>query len=168
MTLRFPSNSMRCQYSRLLAKLILAFALVACCSQALVAEVPPDHGSGRQSLERQGCPRQGRPIDWIRHAPVRRHRESAVGGGERSWRSLSAALPGEDRFLDAWPKAPFKGVDGWNLLEVTVRQGTSAVVFNGESREDLPPFVAGGKVALPGHVAAAYRNVVVIPIVPAK
>ena len=72
---------------------------------------------------------------------------------------------------DSWtpgPKAPFKGVDDWNLLEVTVRQGTSAVVFNGESREDLPPFVAGGKVALPGHVAAAYRNVVVIPIVPAK
>lgn len=72
---------------------------------------------------------------------------------------------------DAWmpgAKAPFKGVDGWNLLEVTVREGKSTVVYNGESREDLPPFVADGKLALPGNVAAAYRNVVAIPIVPAK
>ena len=72
---------------------------------------------------------------------------------------------------DAWTagaKAPFKGVDGWNLLEVTVRDGTSTVVLNGEPREDLPPFVAGGKLALPGNVAAAYRNVVAIPIVPGE
>ena len=72
---------------------------------------------------------------------------------------------------DAWTagaKAPFKGVDGWNLLEVTVGKGTSTVVFNGELREDLPPFVAGGKLALPGNVAAAYRNVVAIPIVLGK
>lgn len=72
---------------------------------------------------------------------------------------------------DAWTpgaKAPFKGVDGWNLLEVTVGKGKSIVVYNGEPREDLPPFVQDGKLALPGHVAAAYRNVVVIPIVLAK
>ena len=45
---------MRCQYSRLLAKLILAFALVACCSQALVAEVSPTtapNGNGKVAVE---------------------------------------------------------------------------------------------------------------------
>ena len=45
---------MRCQYSRLLAKLILAFALVACCSQALVAEVSPTtarNGNGKVAAE---------------------------------------------------------------------------------------------------------------------
>lgn len=73
---------------------------------------------------------------------------------------------------DAWTSgakaSPFKGVDGWNLLEVTVDKGKSPVVFNGEPRADLPSFVQGGKLALPGNVAAAYRNVVVIPIVPSK
>ncbi len=72
---------------------------------------------------------------------------------------------------DAWTpgdKAPFKGVDGWNLLEVTVDKGTSTVVYNGEPRKDLPSFVQGGKLAVPGNVAAVYRNVVVIPIVPSK
>lgn len=72
---------------------------------------------------------------------------------------------------DAWTygaKAPFKGVDGWNLLEVTVREGKSTVVYNGEPREDLPPFFADGKLALPGNVAAKYRNVVAIPIVLAE
>ena len=45
---------MGCQYSRLLAKLILAFALVACCSQALVAEVSPTtapNGNGKLAVE---------------------------------------------------------------------------------------------------------------------
>jgi hypothetical protein len=72
---------------------------------------------------------------------------------------------------DAWTsgaKAPFKGVDGWNLLEVTVGKGKSIVIYNGEPPEDLPPFVQDGKFAVPGNVAAAYRNVVAIPIGPAK
>jgi hypothetical protein len=59
-------------------------------------------------------------------------------------------------------------VDGWNLLEVTVRDGKAAVEFNGESRADIPAPVAGGKVALPGNMAAEYRNLVLIPITPAK
>jgi hypothetical protein len=72
---------------------------------------------------------------------------------------------------DSWKpgdRASFKGVDGWNLLEVTVRDGTAAVEYNGEPRKDVPPPVAGGKLALPGDVAAAYRNLVLIPILPAK
>ena len=50
----FPSNSMRCQYSRLLTKLILAFALVACCSQEIVAEASPTtvpNGNGKVAVE---------------------------------------------------------------------------------------------------------------------
>ena len=72
---------------------------------------------------------------------------------------------------NAWKvneKAPFKGVDGWNLMEVTVREGKAGVEFNGEPRADIPAPVAGGKVALPGNVAAEYRNLVLIPILPAK
>ena len=46
--------------------------------------------------------------------------------------------------------------------------GKSTVVYNGEPREDLPPFFADGKLALPGNVAAKYRNVVAIPIVLAE
>jgi len=72
---------------------------------------------------------------------------------------------------DAWKpgeKAPFRGVDGWNLLEVTVRDGKAAVEYNGEPRKDVPAPVAGGKLALPGDAAAEYRNLVLIPILPAK
>lgn len=72
---------------------------------------------------------------------------------------------------DAWKpgeKAPFRGVDGWNLLEVTVRDGKAAVEYNGEPRKDVPAPVAGGKLALPGDASAEYRNFVLIPILPAK
>lgn len=65
-------------------------------------------------------------------------------------------------------KAPFRGVDGWDLLEVTARDGKAAVELNGEPRKDVPAPVAGGKVALPGEVAAEYRNLVLIPILPAR
>lgn len=72
---------------------------------------------------------------------------------------------------DVWKpgeKAPFRGVDGWNLLEVTVRGGKAAVEYNGEPRKDVPAPLAGGKLALPGDAAAEYRNLVLIPILPAK
>ena len=72
---------------------------------------------------------------------------------------------------DAWKpgdKAPFKGADGWNLMEATVRDGKTRIEVNGEERTDVPPPVAGGKVALPGTVAAEYRNLVLIPIVQPK
>jgi hypothetical protein len=64
--------------------------------------------------------------------------------------------------------APFREVAGWNLLEAVVRGGAARVELNGEPRGDLPPLVAGGKVALPSDVAAEYRNLVLIPIVAAR
>jgi hypothetical protein len=42
------------------------------------------------------------------------------------------------------------------------------VELNGEPRADLPPLVSSGKVALPSHVAAEYRNLVLIPIVSSR
>lgn len=66
-----------------------------------------------------------------------------------------------------WPAAkdaPLREVAGWNLLEITVRNGKPAVEFNGLRRDDLPAFVQNGKVALPSQVAAEYRNLVLIPI----
>jgi hypothetical protein len=68
---------------------------------------------------------------------------------------------------DTWKtseKAPFRDVDGWNLLEVTVRDGKASLEFNGEARADIPLPIADGKIALPSNVAADYRNVVLIPM----
>jgi hypothetical protein len=49
-----------------------------------------------------------------------------------------------------------------------VRDGQASVEYNGEPRGDVPAPVVGGKVALPGAMAAEYRNLVLIPIAPAK
>lgn len=86
---------------------------------------------------------------------------------------------------DAWKpgeKAPYKETAGWNLLEVSVqarshaRQSvvpppsgdgsyltTTKVELNGEPRQDIPLPVIGGRIALPSHIAAEYRNLVLIP-----
>ena len=61
-------------------------------------------------------------------------------------------------------KAPFRPVDGWSLLEATVLGGKANVELNGEPRSDIPTPIAAGKIALPGDVAAEYRNLVIIPI----
>jgi hypothetical protein len=72
---------------------------------------------------------------------------------------------------DAWKpgdKAPFKGADGWNLMEATVRDGKTRIEVNDEERTDVQAPFAGGKVALPGNVVAEYRNLVLIPIAQPK
>lgn len=72
---------------------------------------------------------------------------------------------------DAWKPvetAPFREVDGWNLLEVTVRDGKATLEFNGEARADIPLPVVDGKLALPSNVIAEYRNLVMIPLVGKK